>query len=60
MSIDELTKADGVCINYRWAWLIGTKPVTRQVNAAIKRGELKPMYFAGGRAAVNKNRERKQ
>jgi hypothetical protein len=44
---------DGVCIRYRWTWLIDGEPVTRQVAALMDRGLLKATYYRGGRGTAH-------
>ena len=45
--------ATGVCIRYEWTWLLGGKPVTRQVNDLLKRGLVVASCYRGGIAAIS-------
>lgn len=45
--------AEGHCYRGVWRWNRGHEPVTREVNALMKRGLLDGIYFSGGKAAAN-------
>ncbi len=52
LELEELQKAEGICINWQWKWILDGKSVTREVNKAIKQGKLKGMFFARGKASL--------
>ncbi len=49
----ERERVDGVCIRYVWVWLVNGVPVTRQVNALMKRGWMHASYYRGGQATAS-------
>jgi hypothetical protein len=44
---------EGVCIRYRWTWLIDGEPVTRQVQTLLERGLMRAAYYSGGKASAS-------
>jgi molybdenum-dependent DNA-binding transcriptional regulator ModE len=44
---------EGVCVHYRWMWLLNGEPVTRQVRALLNRGLMTSTYYSGGKGATN-------
>lgn len=47
--------AEGFCYYGSWKWILGGKPVTREVNQLVKAGLMDCIYFSGGKAAANAN-----
>ncbi len=45
--------AGGDCYRGVWRWKMGHEPVTREVNALMKKGLMDGIYFSGGSAGAN-------